>query len=233
MKYALLSDIHGNCYALSAVLDAISKEKIHTLIITGDFIGYYFWPKEVFELLKSWDIVAIRGNHDKMLMKAKEDDLFLKEATKKYGDGLKIALDQLDDQVSSWLLSLPDSRVFDLDQNKKIFLCHGSPWGCDEYIYPDSDGESLKRYANLNVDYVQQGHTHYSMIKNIENVTVINPGSVGQPRDRNLGANWAILDTNLDKVELICEAYDSRKVIKESQKINPDIPYLAEILSRK
>ena len=73
MKFALLSDIHGNSFALKEVLKAVKKKKITTLIITGDFVGYYFWPLEVFELLKGWIIVAIRCNHDRMLEAAIKD----------------------------------------------------------------------------------------------------------------------------------------------------------------
>ena len=73
MKIAILSDIHGNCFALKSVLDAVEKNGIETLIIAGDFIGYYFWPVKVFNLLKDYDPIVVRGNHDKMLKKAKED----------------------------------------------------------------------------------------------------------------------------------------------------------------
>ena len=54
MKVALLSDIHGNVFALQSVLNAVKKKGIDTLIVTGDFVGYYFWPAEVFALLKDW-----------------------------------------------------------------------------------------------------------------------------------------------------------------------------------
>ena len=77
MKVAILSDIHGNVFALQSVLDSILNKGIDKLIIAGDFVGYYFWPKEMFRLLGDYEVIAIAGNHDKMLSKAKDDMEFL------------------------------------------------------------------------------------------------------------------------------------------------------------
>lgn len=231
MRIALLSDIHGNHYALQSVLDAVKQSQIDIILITGDFIGYYFWPAEVFELLSDWKIVAIRGNHDKMLERAKRDNSYLERITEKYGSGLSIALEKLEERHVEWLLNLPDTTMYDaLDE--KILLCHGSPWKNDEYIYPDAENSSLERYLDLNVSYVLQGHTHYPMAKQVGDVTIINPGSVGQPRNRQPGAHWALLDTGANDIKHFCEQYDCSRVVREARKRHPDIPYLAEILER-
>jgi putative phosphoesterase len=232
VKLALLSDIHGNHYALKAVLNAVRHKNIDTLMIAGDFVGYYFWPVEVFKLLKSWHIVAVRGNHDRMLEDAANDQKYLLKMCKKYGTGLSIALDHLDEKMVEWLTHLPDSLEYKT-KGGTILLCHGSPWDGDEYVYPDSESESLNRYASLDVKWVVQGHTHYPMYQRIDGVTLINPGSVGQPRNRQPGAQWALLDTDLQKVEYFCEQYNVIEVVKESKKRHPEIPYLANILERK
>jgi putative phosphoesterase len=231
MKIGLLGDIHGNYYALKAVLNSIKKKNIDTLLIVGDFVGYYFWPVEVFELLKDWNMVAICGNHDRMLKDAANEENYRLKVRKKYGSGLDIALDQLDEKRIEWLNNLPDSVEYEVDYGS-ILLCHGSPWDGDEYVYPDSESESLRRYANLDVKWVVQGHTHYPMHKEIGDVTIINPGSVGQPRNRQLGAQWALLDTRLNKVDFYCEQYDIKIVTKESRERHPEIPYLANILEK-
>jgi len=114
-----------------------------------------------------------------------------------------------------------------------VLLCHGSPWDRDEYVYPDSDDQSLSRYANLNIKWVIQGHTHYPMYKQIGDVVMINPGSVGQPRNRQSCAQWALLDTYSGKVKYFCEQYDLSIVVEESKKRHPEIPYLADILERR
>ena len=232
MKVAILSDIHGNVFALQSVLDSILNKGIDKLIIAGDFVGYYFWPKEMFRLLGDYEVIAIAGNHDKMLSKAKDDMEFLSKISKKYGDGLSIALHTLEKEKIEWLTSLPDTLEYETDEGR-ILICHGSPWENDEYVYPDSSDESFDRYANLNVSWVIQGHTHYSMFKQIGNITLINPGSVGQPRNKKPGAHWALLDTKLNKVNFFCEQYDIKKVVEESRKRHPRIPYLANILEKE
>ena len=77
MKLAILSDIHGNHIALQTVLAAIKHYEIDKLVVAGDFVGYYFWPRDVIELLESWDIIAIRGNHEEMLIKAENNSEYL------------------------------------------------------------------------------------------------------------------------------------------------------------
>tara|TARA_B100000795_G_scaffold269472_1_gene258937 strand:- start:728 stop:1426 length:699 start_codon:yes stop_codon:yes gene_type:complete len=232
MKIAILSDIHGNCFALKSVLDAVKKKGIETLLITGDFVGYYFWPVEVFNLLEGYNFRAIRGNHDRMLEKAKADKAYRVKICQKYGSGLSIAFEQLSKEKIEWLISLPDSLEYKTPDGI-ILLCHGSPWDRDEYVYPDSDNESLSRYNSLGVNWIIQGHTHYPMCKKVDGVVIINPGSVGQPRNKQPGAQWATLDTSSGEVKHFCERYDSTKVIEESKRRHPEIPYLANILEKK
>jgi putative phosphoesterase len=232
VKLVLLADIHGNHHALSAVLHAVRQQNVDTLLIAGDFVGYYFWPIEVFQLLKPWNVVAVRGNHERMLKKARHDQDFLQFVNAKYGSGLSVALEQLDSITIDWFTELPDSLKFDTCDGN-LLLCHGSPWNGDEYIYPDTEGESSSKYASLDVKWVVQGHTHYPMVRKFGDVTVINPGAVGQPRDRRPGAQWALLDTESRKIEHFCERYDSSEVVMESKKRHPEIPYLAGVLERR
>lgn len=232
MKLGLISDIHSNHRALAAVLDSIKQHYVDKLLIAGDFVGYYFWPAEVLQLLQTWSVVAVRGNHERMLECAGADYDYLAEIEKKYGTGIRVALDNLAPDQIDWLTSLPDSLEFDTEDGK-ILLCHGSPWDVDEYVYPDAGVELQEKYAALDFSWVVQGHTHYPMVKKIHDVTAINPGAVGQPRNRQPGAHWALLDTKSRQVEHFCEQYDIGEVIKESQKRHPELPYLSQILERR
>lgn len=231
MKLALLSDIHGNHFALQAVLDSIKQNEVENLIVTGDFVGYYFWPREVLELFQPWNVIAIRGNHEEMFFKAVDDAEFLDSVNAKYGEGLQVALETLTDEQKDWLTGLPESLVIDLAA-KKILLCHGSPWNPDEYIYPDAQDEVFDRCADTGYDWIIMGHTHYPMVRQTRNTTIINPGSVGQPRNRQPGAHWALLDTKSHEVNLFCEKYDLTPVIQACRKRHPDLPYLANVLER-
>jgi putative phosphoesterase len=231
MKLALLADIHGNHLALEAVLKSVKTYEVDKLLIAGDFVGYYYWPKEVFELLTPWDVTAIRGNHEEMLIKAKGDSEFLKSVDTKYGKGLRVALELLTNEQIDWLSTLPFSLEFDAE-DRRILLCHGSPWDHDFYIYPDADEGTIEKCVSMNYDWIVLGHTHYPMVHRSNKTTIVNPGSVGQPRNRKPGACWALLDTKTQEVNTYCVGYDSHFVVAESLRRNPDLPYLANVLER-
>ncbi|MCZ7635918.1 MAG: metallophosphoesterase family protein [Verrucomicrobia bacterium] len=76
------------------------------------------------------------------------------------------------------------------------------------------------------------GHTHYPMVKVVNGITVVNPGSVGQPRNSIPGAHWAVWDTARMAIDLRCEKYDYQQVVAESRVRHPELPYLANVLSR-
>lgn len=231
MKLALLGDIHGNDLALEAVLAAASSRGVEKLLITGDLVGYYFAPRKVLELLQGWDKHIVRGNHEGMLDTARTDADFLMRVDAKYGGGLREALDQLSESQLDELCGLP----YYLDLNIggcRILLCHGAPWDTDQYVYPDANQELLERCAVPEFDLIILGHTHYPMRKRVGRVWVVNPGSVGQPRNRHPGAYWAIFDTESRELGMHCENYDARALIAESRRRHPGIPYLAEVLER-
>ena len=62
---------------------------------------------------------------------------------------------------------------------------------------------------------------------------MVNPGAVGQPRNRQPGAQWALLDTESQKIAHFCEQYDSSEVVMESKKRHPELPYLADVMVRR
>lgn len=231
MKVALLGDIHGNHLALKAVLDAARQHDAEQLLITGDLVGYYFWSKEVLELLAQWDAAIVRGNHENMLAETRSNIDFISKVDGKYGTGLRIAIEQLDTRQLNMLCGLPHPLDFSVEECK-ILLCHGSPWDISRYVYPDAEPEMLKKCAMQEFDLVVMGHTHYPMYIKISRTHLVNPGSVGQPRNRQPGAHWALFDTESCEVSLRCEAYDAGPVIAESRRRHPEIPYLAEVLAR-
>jgi putative phosphoesterase len=230
MKLALLGDIHGNDLALRTVLDAAYAAKVDRLLVTGDLIGYYFEPLKVLKLLSNWHYDVVSGNHEKMLCDARNDPLYLAKVEGRYGSGIRIALEQLNSEQLDKLCTLPHPLELRLDDNL-IMLSHGSPWNFDQYIYPDADQKLLKRCFLGGYDLIVMGHTHYPMLKQFEDTLLINPGSVGQPRDRP-GACWALYDTATRTAEFHRESYDSSSLVRECKLRHPNLPYLAEILER-
>lgn len=232
MKIALLGDIHGNYRALEAVLSAASDAGADKLLITGDLIGYYFSPLKVMELLKPWEKFIVRGNHEDMLEKSRVDSEFLSQVVTRYGAGLSIAMKELSVQQLDYLCQLP-AHIEVVINDCKIFLCHGSPWDGDFYVYPDASISLLERCVVDNFNIVVMGHTHYPMKKEINGTLIINPGSVGQPRNCLPGANWALFDTMNGDLKFFNESYDYWALVKECREINPELPYLSDVLVRK
>ena len=135
MKIAILSDIHGNDIALKPVLEKAQKLGVTKLFILGDFVGYYYRPDKVLQLLEDWDFEAIQGNHEGMLRSAWSDSSQIKKITQKYGQGLKFAIEKLSNEQVQFLVKLPSWKQINID-GIKFELCHGSPWDRDVYIYP-------------------------------------------------------------------------------------------------
>lgn len=231
MKIALLSDIHGNSLALKAVLDSVKKHGAERLLIAGDLVGYYFWPKDVLELLAQWDLTLVCGNHEVMLDKIRKNSESIINVNNKYGTGLQLATEQLGASQLEMLCSLPHSVELNINECK-ILLCHGAPWDVNQYVYSNSEIDVLRRCAIPTFDFIVMGHTHYPMNVKIGRTLLINPGSVGQPRNYRPGAYWALLNTDSCEVNQYCEPYNADLLISESRRRHPDIPYLAEVLER-
>ena len=232
MKLALLGDIHGNDYALRSVLAAAASSGVDKLLITGDLVGYYFAPLNVLEQLLSWSVHMVRGNHEDMLSSARSDPEFLGQVDARYGTGLRIAIEQLSKDQLDELCGLPHPLELEID-GCRILLCHGAPWDNDCYVYPDAQPEVLKHCAVQKYNLVVMGHTHYPMQHRFGDTLVVNPGSVGQPRNRQPGAHWALFDTDTRHLEFHCEQYDVSDLVQECRQRHPELPYLAEVLTRK
>ena len=145
---------------------------------------------------------------------------------------MRIAIDLLSERQLNYLISLPKSLTFKADE-RTVLLCHGSPWDTDQYVYPNTNHEIMNRCVNTDYDLVIMGHTHYPMIKKINNTVLLNPGSVGQARDRKPGACWAIYDSENGDIKLKREQYDYMSVASEAKLLHPELPYLSEVLLRQ
>jgi putative phosphoesterase len=232
MKIAVLSDIHGNTVALAAVLAEVRAAGIERLFVLGDFVGYYYRPDEVLAQLAEFKTSMVRGNHETMMEESQHDDHAAKEVRAKYGSGVAHALQKLSASQIKELLALPETaRV--TEDGVTFFLCHGSPWDNNEYIYPDASEEVLKKCAGQGTDFVLLGHTHRPFIYTYDDTTVLNPGSVGQPRDVGNLASWAIINTANRSVMPRRTLFDVAPVIEEAQGIDPNVPYLTDVLQRK
>ena len=233
MKIGLLADIHANAHALRAVLKSAREKNVEKLLCCGDYIGYYYKPDSVIALLDEWDWDGVSGNHDTMLLDCLNEKN-RNEIIVKYGSGIFIAAKTMTHEAAARLYEMPSIKKLSIG-NYKILLCHGSPWDRDIYIYPDADEGVVNKMFEYDPDFdvLVYGHTHYPVIWEKNKKKIINPGSVGQPRDRKPGAAWALWDTDTNDVTFYRENYDVDPVIEMCRKYNPDIKYLVEVLVRE
>ena len=222
-KYAILSDIHGNLFALTEIINDLNNQNVDSIILLGDLIDYGMQSNEVIEAIKdnfSDKIICnIWGNHEKAIL-TKDFNHF---SSKRGVDSAKFTESQLTDDSKDYLNNeLIHEGKFEFEiGNKKALAIHGSLK--DYYwkaIFPD----------NLNGDYsgfdiVLSGHSHYPHVfqhfyeadnpdmRNKKAVLFINPGSVGQPRNHNPSAQYAIMDGDSMGVELRYVSYPKDKAM--------------------
>jgi len=216
MRYLVLTDIHANLEALDACLaDAGGRGFDHSLVL-GDLVGYGADPNAVIERVQQLRPAAIvRGNHDKVacgLEQAEGFNLVAKSAA-------HWTLDVLMPQYRAWLAELPQGPTV---VGELIEICHGSPFDEDAYIFDELDAVRALKLSNRPLCLF--GHTHYpasfelcggefdsfgaaaeveSHLPMREGAKyLVNPGSVGQPRDGDPRAAYAIVDDKLKRVEL-------------------------------
>jgi putative phosphoesterase len=208
MKLAILSDIHSNLEALDAVLADIEKRGIKHIIVAGDIVGYGPNPNECIQRLRKTGAMCVRGNHDDQAVKMDDIDWF--------NDFAKVALiwtsKHLTETSKAWLSKLPLIRKVG-----NIFVVHGSPLEpLKEYVYENDPLE--KHVDSVNMPIIVMGQTHIPYARFVNKTLVINPGSVGQPRDRNPNACYCVLDNDSLKAEIVRIRYDIDAVEKKMKK---------------
>ena len=221
-KYLIISDIHGNLSAYNAVISDCSCETFKGIIILGDLIDYGMRSNEIIERIssaekKEWNgkiLANIWGNHERLIIHKDLDRL----SSDRGRDIARYTARQLSgvsvDYVSNSMENA-GKKVFDID-GCRCLAVHGSLY--DHYWKSVFPGESGEEYAGF--DFVFSGHSHYSHcftsfydvdnpdMRNKKAVVFINPGSVGQPRNHNPYAQYAVLSLPSKRVELRAVEYD-------------------------
>ncbi len=198
MRIALLSDVHANLAAFDAVIADLPP--VDAILFAGDAVGYYAQPNQVCERLRALGARCVRGNHDNYVTGQAEPNAERRAAYATDWTRAQLTPENLD-----WLASLPAELQVEAE-GFTVTVRHASPWDEESYLYPDSDrlGE-----VTLAADQILVlGHTHHPMTIAAGEGLLINPGSVGQPRDWNPLAAYAVLSLPSREVELRRAAYD-------------------------
>ncbi|MEF8883251.1 MAG: metallophosphoesterase family protein [Halapricum sp.] len=201
MRVGAISDVHANIVALDAVLADMSD--VDVLVCAGDVVGYNPHPGECVDRVREADIPTIMGNHDRAVV---TDDYpgFNDMAVA----GVEYAQEHLDDDQIEWLADLPTEQTL-LDGRVKIV--HGHPDDPDRYTRPEAFSPDLLEDEELLI----MGHTHVQHHEIYDDGIVVNPGSVGQPRDRDHRAAYSIVDLDARTVDEHRVEYDTDSVIHD------------------
>lgn len=225
MIMVIFSDIHGNIYSLEKALKEMEKYKPEQYLFLGDMVGYYYYQNECINLLANLsNLISIKGNHDDNFLKYFLDENTLKKFDQKYGKSYSMLKNNITKNSFEYLKNMQD-----FEKNEIYEAYHASPSNFfSEYIYPDNKTLVLN---NIDALYLFLGHTHYQMDKQICGTRVINPGSIGQPRDTNK-PSFVVIDTKENQVEFVRFDYDTKPLIFDILR-NQDNDYLISVLERK
>lgn len=224
MRYLIVSDLHGNQEALDAVL-AASRDAYDEVYCLGDVVGYCADPNSVADWVRSSARASVRGNHDKACAGLEDLEWFNPVARQ----AALWTMRTLTPVNLEWLRKLPKGPV----ACGPFEIFHGSPVDEDDYVVAAYEAAQLLSYVQSPLSFF--GHTHVQggfvcdragvrkierpkpdvSIKTLElqrdALYMINPGSVGQPRDGDSRAAWAIYDSDQSVIEYRRTRYDIRK----------------------
>lgn len=216
MRYAIISDIHGNYEALTVVLDVIDEMDVDGIVCLGDVVGYGANPNEVVELVRSRADVTVLGNHDQAAVVPAEEAYFNSWAVQ----AIRWTRDELTEENLEYLRSLTyESFLAD------VRLVHASPGEPEKWRYILSPQAAAREFSTFDESFCFIGHSHVPMIVLRTEIgasellegevalpagarVLMNVGSVGQPRNGDPRACFAVLDLEDRSARLVQVAYD-------------------------
>lgn len=208
MRIGIISDVHSNLEALEKVIEDIDSKDLDKIMCAGDLVGYGASPNKVVSKFRELNINSVKGNHDK----AVKGRAFNFNSTARRA--LKWTREELSEENKKFLENLSEKIEKEINGNK-LLMAHGSPQNpINEYVYPREVSEGWIEINNVSgKDLVILGHTHIPFKKRVKGTLVINPGSVGQPRNREPGAYYSILDLGKEnlKAEMVRLDYNIDK----------------------
>jgi len=173
VKVGLIGDIHAEDEILASVLDFLSTQPLDAILCTGDIVDGPGDPNRCATLLRGARVICVRGNHDRWLLEGSMREL--PEATHPAA---------VSTELRDYLLSLSPVFAFDTPSGTAL-LCHGVGTNDMRRLTPDDDGYALQANVELQQlitenwhTYVIGGHTHRSMVRRVDSLTVVNPGTL-------------------------------------------------------
>lgn len=221
MRYLVLTDIHANLEALDTCLADAATHGYDRTLVLGDLVGYGADPNAVIDRVQALNPFAmVRGNHDKVGCGLEQPEAFNSVAR----SAIRWTYDTLRPEHRAWLAALPQGP---LSVDGLMEICHGSPFDEDAYVFDELDALRALKVASRPLCLF--GHTHFAVTfeqtsKGVDTISpgrprdthiplmpdaryLLNPGAVGQPRDGDPRAGYAIVDDATLLVELYRVTY--------------------------
>jgi len=208
MRYLILSDIHANREALSAAIARVKRKRWDKTVFLGDLVGYGAHPNQAVEMVRNLKpLQAIRGNHDKVCSGIENGEMFNRVA-------LQAAIwtrNRLTRNNLQWLYNLQEGPAI---VDGAFAIAHGTPIDEDAYIFGEIEALNVFRQTTFPLCFF--GHSHFPVIFGLSPDAIhtylttsptfrfrlepgmrylVNPGSIGQPRDGNPMASFAMFDS--------------------------------------
>ncbi len=220
MKYLVFSDIHSNLEALEKLLATKKAKSVDAFIFLGDLVGYGPNPNEVIDLFRELKPAHfIRGNHDKVIADLESSSLFNPVAAFS-AEWSKV---QLNDQNQKFLKNLIKGPLL---VDHFITLSHGSTFDEDYYIFSIFEAAESFKFMDTSIGFF--GHTHFPIMYLLRNERIdtvpltfntkikldpntkylINPGAIGQPRDKNPNPSFIVFDSQKKEITFQRFIYD-------------------------
>lgn len=210
MRILILSDIHANWVALQTI-----QEKFDVCLNLGDLVDYGVEPGPCIDWASHHVTHGVRGNHDhgvaqRVCIKGNGGFRYLTGVTRPINEQLLTPCHR------RYLSRLPVTQYLRLG-GKRFLMVHASPRDPMDEFAPPCEDFWRKRLDNIDVDYVLVGHTHRPYVLEVDGKTIINPGSVGLPRDGDPRLSYAMLDHGeLEMKRLEYPIEDALKVVRKA-----------------
>lgn len=198
MKIAVLSDIHGNLFALKSVLEDIKKNDVDEIFCLADLAMAGPEPNETIDFVKKQNWTIIQGNTDKMIADYSEVVYnAVKECAPIMANALENDVKLISAENKEFLKQLPEKLALERE-GVKILLVHGSPRQNNENIFPNLTKEQINEIVtDVKENIIFCGHTHIPCGYQTDNgITIVNDGSVGRPFTENPEACYVLADFN-------------------------------------
>lgn len=197
MRIALISDIHGNCFALEAALADLRSQPVDQIICLGDTIQGGPQPRETVEALRALACPIVMGNADAWLLTEDENDT-VEHTTEQQREVRAWALSKLSADDLNFIRSFQPTVEVALEGGQRLLCFHGSPTSYDDILLPDTPGETWQRLLGPFAPAIMTGgHTHTQQMRRVGEGLFFNPGSIGlvydvlQPADQLQMSAWA------------------------------------------